>query len=186
MDNRSDITKGLLTDCFKELMATMPFEKITIKTITDKAGLIRPTFYKHFQDKYEILEWIFQTEIADQTTLLIKNDMLFEAMLILCKGLEKDRTFYRKALRIEGTNSLKCVLNDYIFDMFLQIAGEHKLTLKNAPPYLTADKLAVFYTHSLIDFLEDWLYDDKACSAEEFCNTYHYLLYRAITDILSR
>ena len=40
----------LLAESFKELALKHPIEKITIKEITDKAGVIRPTFYNHFQD----------------------------------------------------------------------------------------------------------------------------------------
>ena len=50
----------LLAESFKELVYKRPIEKITIKEITDKAGVIRPTFYNHFQDKYELLEWIIR------------------------------------------------------------------------------------------------------------------------------
>ena len=46
----------LLAESFKELAKKHPIEKITIKEITDLAGVIRPTFYNHFQDKYELLE----------------------------------------------------------------------------------------------------------------------------------
>ena len=45
----------LLAESLKELTIKQPIEKITIKEITDKAGVIRPTFYNHFQDKYELL-----------------------------------------------------------------------------------------------------------------------------------
>ena len=41
----------ILAESLKELSKTRPIEKITIKEITDKAGVIRPTFYNHFQDK---------------------------------------------------------------------------------------------------------------------------------------
>ena len=51
----------LLAESLKELTIKQPIEKITIKEITDKAGVIRPTFYNHFQDKYELLEWIIRT-----------------------------------------------------------------------------------------------------------------------------
>ena len=53
----------LLAESFKELALKQPIEKITIKEITDKAGVIRPTFYNHFQDKYELLEWIIDTQL---------------------------------------------------------------------------------------------------------------------------
>lgn len=55
----------LLAESFKELTLKQPIEKITIKEITDKAGVIRPTFYNHFQDKYELLEWIIMTQIIE-------------------------------------------------------------------------------------------------------------------------
>ena len=42
-----------LAESLKKLMVRTPFEKITIKQITDGAGVIRVTFYNHFQDKYE-------------------------------------------------------------------------------------------------------------------------------------
>ena len=45
-------TKELLADSFRELVLTTPFSKISIKTITDGAHVIRPTFYNYFQDKY--------------------------------------------------------------------------------------------------------------------------------------
>ena len=51
---KKELTKDLLALSFKELIMKMPFEKITVKMITEGADVIRPTFYKHFQDKYEI------------------------------------------------------------------------------------------------------------------------------------
>ena len=42
----------VLAESLKELSKTRPIDRITIKEITDKAGVIRPTFYNHFQDKY--------------------------------------------------------------------------------------------------------------------------------------
>ena len=63
----------LLAESLKELTIKQPIEKITIKEITDKAGVIRPTFYNHFQDKYELLEWIIRTELLEPVTPLIQN-----------------------------------------------------------------------------------------------------------------
>lgn len=56
-------TKELLADSFRELVLTMPFQKISIKMITDKAGVIRPTFYNYFQDKYEVIEYLFDKDV---------------------------------------------------------------------------------------------------------------------------
>ena len=66
MEDKKELTKDLLTLSFRELILKTPFDKITIKMITDGAGVIRPTFYKHFQDKYGILEYILQKEIREK------------------------------------------------------------------------------------------------------------------------
>ena len=53
--SKTDVDQ-MLAESFKDLALRMPIDKITIKQITDGAGVIRPTFYNHFQDKYELLE----------------------------------------------------------------------------------------------------------------------------------
>lgn len=57
IQGKTDIDQ-LLAKSLKEIAVRRPVEKITIKEITDKAGVIRPTFYNHFQDKFELIEWI--------------------------------------------------------------------------------------------------------------------------------
>ena len=48
MEQKRNLTKKLIAESFEVLMEKHPFEKITIRMITDQAGLIRPTFYNHF------------------------------------------------------------------------------------------------------------------------------------------
>ena len=64
MQSKTNVDQ-MLAESFKDLTLRMPIDKITIKQITDGAGVIRPTFYNHFQDKYGLLEWIIRTEILD-------------------------------------------------------------------------------------------------------------------------
>ena len=81
----------LLAESLKELTENHPIEKITIKEITDKAGVIRPTFYNHFQDKYELLEWIIKTELLEPLQPLIQNGMVKQALILLFTNMQKDR-----------------------------------------------------------------------------------------------
>ena len=55
MSNR---TKLQLEDAFKELLLEKTFHKITIKDLTDKCHISRIAFYYHFQDLYDLIEWI--------------------------------------------------------------------------------------------------------------------------------
>lgn len=56
MERKGEATKHQLAESFKELMLKGSFDKITIRMITEQAGVIRPTFYNYFQDKYEVME----------------------------------------------------------------------------------------------------------------------------------
>lgn len=58
----SFITKKAIASALKELCRTKPFEKISIADITSVCHLNRQTFYYHFQDKYELLSWIYYYE----------------------------------------------------------------------------------------------------------------------------
>ena len=75
MDNKKDTTRLLLSQSLQNLMKVHPFEKITVKMITDGASVIRPTFYNYFQDKYELIEWIFKTDIIDKISPMAKAGM---------------------------------------------------------------------------------------------------------------
>ncbi|CAK1248947.1 TetR/AcrR family transcriptional regulator [Fructobacillus fructosus] len=49
-----------LLDTAGELLAVSPFSKLTVKHICEKAEVNRNTFYRHFDDKYELLDVIIQ------------------------------------------------------------------------------------------------------------------------------
>ena len=83
-------TKELLADSFRSLVLTMPFQKISIKMITDGAHVIRPTFYNYFQDKYEVIEFLFDQDIGSKVEVMIENDMEQEAIKLMFICFEKN------------------------------------------------------------------------------------------------
>ena len=54
----STITKRALEASLKKLVKTKPLNKITVSDITDDCGINRMTFYYHFKDIYDLVEWI--------------------------------------------------------------------------------------------------------------------------------
>ena len=53
----SEQTKRELAGALKQMMEHKPLEKIKIQEITDLCGLKRQSFYYHFQDIYDLVEW---------------------------------------------------------------------------------------------------------------------------------
>ena len=58
----SDLTKRALAEALKNRLSKTTLKNITIKDLTDDCGLNRQTFYYHFSDIYELMEWIFVDE----------------------------------------------------------------------------------------------------------------------------
>ena len=65
----SNITKLALSNALKELLAERPFEKISVSDICQKCSMNRKSFYYHFRDKYDLVNWIFDTEFMELNRL---------------------------------------------------------------------------------------------------------------------
>lgn len=61
----SNITKHALAQALKALTETLPFDKISVGNICAQCGLNRKSFYYHFKDKYDLVNWIYYTEFIE-------------------------------------------------------------------------------------------------------------------------
>ena len=105
MERKGEATKHQLAESFKELMLKGSFDKITIRMITEQAGVIRPTFYNYFQDKYEVMEWLLEEEVFRPVFEMVEDGMEREAIYLLFRKMEKDQQYYQKAFEV--VNGLK-------------------------------------------------------------------------------
>jgi AcrR family transcriptional regulator len=69
LDPRAKRTRLLLAKAFDDLMHVQEFGSITVQDIAAKATVNRATFYAHFKDKFELLDWIIRD--AFRTRVLI-------------------------------------------------------------------------------------------------------------------
>ncbi|MDK2961900.1 MAG: hypothetical protein PWP20_1026 [Eubacteriaceae bacterium] len=53
----SNTTKRALEASLKNLLLKKPLDKITISDIANDCGISRMTFYYHFKDIYDLVEW---------------------------------------------------------------------------------------------------------------------------------
>ncbi|PKK40137.1 hypothetical protein ABB02_00646 [Clostridiaceae bacterium JG1575] len=99
-------TKQILADEMKSLMARKSFAKITVGELCEACGMNRKSFYYHFLDKYDCVNWIFQNEFLDRISPKEYADR-WDLMVDLCTYLDSERSFYREALTVTGQNSLR-------------------------------------------------------------------------------
>ena len=167
----------VLAESLIELSAKKPIDKITIKEITDKAGVIRPTFYNHFQDKYELIEWIIKTELLEP---------IFEAIVLMLNNISANSVFYKKALKLEGAVTFNQIAMKCVYEMFMNIISEKSTGKKSKYRWLTPEVISTYYAQSLCFITEGWIaqgMDD--IEPKEMAEAYMYLITRSMDDILS-
>ena len=182
---RKKMTKALIGESLKVLMRNHPFEKITIKMITDEAGVIRPTFYNYFCDKYEVVEWIFNEYIIEKVRAMFEQKMYTEGLKLLFVCMKNDCVFYRKAFEITGQNAFTDIIRNSLHNLFLSEMSEIYIENQTNNPLVTAELVAAFYANSLSNLLQMWIQsNNQQCTAENMVEAYAYLLSHRIQDFI--
>lgn len=151
------ITKKVIAKSLKNKLNEKDFLKITVSDIMNDCQIRRQTFYDHFQDKYELLEWIFKQEITE----IIEDNLTYERwdriVLRIFEYFEDNQKFYQKALAFDGQNSFKEVFADYVYDLLVVSYGQiQKLKDDTVYPEMNPFELT-FYTKGFVEVSVEWL-----------------------------
>ena len=146
----SNITKNALAASMKKLMARRPFEKISVSDICNDCGINRKSFYYHFRDKYDLVNWIFDVGFISGLDLGSYSTG-WELLADMCEYFYRERTFYKAALKIEGQNSFR----DYLIETLTPITV---FFMQDLLPHNEDDGFYItFMTDSLLNALVRWL-----------------------------
>jgi len=147
----SYITKKALSSAMKELMMDCPMEKIKINDIVERCNMNRQSFYYHFKDKYDLVNWIFYTEfIADIVDSPEKAG--WELIEKMCEFFYNNKKFYTNALKVRGQNSFSEYFVEVIHPIIHTQISDYIIDESNYDFYATfyADAIRVAITRWLI------------------------------------
>ena len=95
----STITKRAIADSLKLLTKNKTFDKISVKDISEKCGINRQTFYYHFVDKFNLLEWIYINDLLEQHMMDVNFDNWPERLEALLSAMQSDKVFYINTIK---------------------------------------------------------------------------------------
>lgn len=61
----TNLTKRAMADALKKLLQKRKLEHITVQDVADEANVSRKTFYYHFHDIYDLVEWLLLEECRE-------------------------------------------------------------------------------------------------------------------------
>ena len=175
MNNKKEDVHTALQDSFKNLILKHSFDKITIKMITDGAGLIRPTFYNHYADKYEVLEEICYDDIFKCSEMLIENKMPYEAIYYMFSRIENNQ--------VEGQNYFEEIINNNLIKIFKELFEKYG-TKSRGKDKFSAKDIAEYYSRGLTFIILRWIEEGVNISAKTLSNKYKLLVTNSLDDII--
>ncbi len=178
MDSRKELTRQLIADSFKELMLRHSFEKISILMITNEAGIRRPSFYNHFQDKYDLLEWMVDSEVVAPAEAPLRAGNSREALRVLFSRLMDNAAFYRKAFTVTGQNGFEESFTARMRDLFLRARDIRPV--RGQTELLTGRIIASFHAVCFVSAVKSWLETGKNVTVEELTEAYLYLVNHSV------
>ncbi|MGH4139231.1 TetR/AcrR family transcriptional regulator C-terminal domain-containing protein [Clostridium sp.] len=165
----SEMTKNLLTDSLKNLMHAKPLNKITVQQLVDGCKLNRRTFYYHFQDIYDLLEWMYKKEAIAELEKHATYNTWQEGFLNLFLYIQNNSEICLCAYHSLGREHLEKFLYSVTYQLIqsvvttqtgdMQIDEEHKNFLAN------------FYTLAFLGLVVQWIQNGMKENPEKIIET---------------
>lgn len=161
----AELTKKVLAESLKKLASEKLFEHITVGDIVKECGVNRQTFYYHFTDKYELLDWIYYNETFVPLTADISFENWHEKLEELLRIMKSNKPFYM--------NTIKCSNNffeEYLLKMLTKLFSIAivDLDFKNIIDDERRKLHAKIFAHGLTGTIIEWAMDGMREDEHEF------------------
>ena len=151
-ETSADKTKYRLAEAAKKCMASSGTDAMTVTQIVQTCGVTRQTFYRNFQDKYDLINWYFDKLLLESFAQMGDGLTVYEGLTRKFEFIQKERVFFAGAFRSDDHNSLR--EHDYeniLFPLRLYCRGSIDMTVEwiFAPKERTPEQMAALLVSAL-------------------------------------
>lgn len=182
----SDATKKLIADATIQLMKNKKLNKISVREIAEASNINRQTFYYHFEDIFDLIQWIYRNEVMGLFNNMNGDSLWKEGLLRLLEYLEENRDAILCILNSLTRAQLKSLFYDDIYNLMVTASDSvaqilQSNTKKNSPDY--DEFLVYFYSISISSLIEAWAWGDIQMSPQELVDQLDRLIQDQITGV---
>lgn len=182
----SQLTKLALEDALKKNLLKKPLEKITITDLTETCGVSRMTFYYHFADINDLIEWSARHDAEQAIGSNRTYETWQEGFLNLFHEVEKNKPFI---LNVYASQDMKLVLrylNTVTLNLLLPVVEEASAGLGMQSNEDDEEFLASFYAHAFVGIMLEWIDGGMKESPEKLTGQLELAIKGAIPLALQR
>lgn len=176
-DTRVQRTRNLLSQGLRSLLLEKPFEDIFVTDICDRAKIHRTTFYKHFEDKYHLLDFcvkeLIHTFEEESLSISLKGNRKDHYIDLIRKSLEfmmANKELLSNGILNAGNNSALPMLYRSVSSLLeSKLIKAEELGVRHEVPLPI---MAQFYSGAFISASIWWLETGTPLSVDEMV---HYI-----------
>ena len=181
-------TKQRISKTFNRLIRTRDFESLTVNDIVREAGISRATFYRHFKDKYDVMNFNYSSLLNDalQTFPISTMQDVFAILL------EAGASNWKELLTLfstTGTNSLHEYISSYSYTAARNIYETGDVFARGTPVHKLNDTESVqllLFCHGAALLFEEWVKGRIPLTKEETAAAMYELLPASLQGSLPR
>lgn len=180
----SQLTKRALEESLKRLLLEKPLSKITIADITNDCGISRMTFYYHFQDIYDLVEWACEEDAARAIAGNKTADTWQTGLLDTFLALRENKSFIASIYHDMSREQVERFLVPVVSDLVKSVVDEH--AARRHVREQDRDFIARFFAHALIGTVLDWIARDMRDDPQQLVQRVATIADGAIETALDR
>ena len=164
----SQITKRALEQSLKNLLQQKPLSKITISDITEDCGISRMTFYYHFKDIYDLVEWACAEDAARALQNKKTYDTWQQGFVQIFHAVRENKVFVMNVYRCVNREQVEKYLVPLTDQLIMGVITERAagMTVREADQQF----IAQVYSYAFVGIMLDWIRDDMRADPEKMVN----------------
>ncbi|MBR1456814.1 MAG: TetR/AcrR family transcriptional regulator C-terminal domain-containing protein [Oscillospiraceae bacterium] len=148
-------TKEALANALRQMMTIKPIAKITVKDLVEICGVNRQTFYYHFDDVYDLLEWVFE----EDGNRALPHEVFYDQW-------RKDMLVYMDYLQENSAFTLNVYNSDSRLYMLRYLEGKMEVCIRSFAEIVAEGRnidrqdfefVVKFYAKLAIGFISQWM-----------------------------
>lgn len=180
----SQVTKRALEQSLKNLLLKKPLSKITISDLTEDCGMNRMTFYYHFKDIYDLVEWACLIDAKRALDEKKTYDTWQQGFLQILEAVQANKPFIMNVYHCVHREQVEMYLRPLVEDLILNVVNEEAEGLN----VRDEDKTFIVqaYSYIFIGIMLDWIKEDMQENPQEIVERLNKLIKGSIRASLTR
>ena len=147
--------KAMIGDTFFQLAQKKSIDKITVKDLVETCGISRQSFYYHFQDILEVIEWLAEQAMQKALERSLRAETPQDAIRDLVSSFVENHENIERLLRSQRREQIEAILSQAFSAYLREIALKRSPTVRM--PAGNPELALSFFSYGIVGFLREAL-----------------------------